>query len=135
MLGARLLGKEVGVDNAAWIVSVLLAGLFVGAGGAKLATPIEKLRANKNMAWTNDFQPSQVKGIGLAEVLGAIGLIVPWATGVLPFLTPIAALGLVALQVGAAITHIRRSERQILPINVILIVLAIFVAVVRFADF
>ena len=65
-------------------------------------------------------------------VLGAIGLIVPEATGIAPILTPIAALGLVAIQVGAIITHVRRKEAQVLPVNIVLLLMALFVAIGRF---
>lgn len=119
---------------AAWIVSGLLAALYLYAGLTKIATPRAKLVENPQMAWTNDFGANAIKGIGAAEVLGAIGLIVPWLTGIAPFLTPVAAVGLAIIQIGALITHTRRGERQPLPINAVLLVLAAFVAVVRFSQ-
>ena len=122
------------MNVVAWILSGLLALAYLGAGLAKIATPREKLLANERMAWTADFQPSQVKLIGVAEVLGAIGLILPWATGIAPVLTPIAAVGLVLLQVGAGLTHLRRKETQALPINAVLALLALVVAIIRFAQ-
>ena len=65
-------------------------------------------------------------------MLGALGLIVPAALGITPVLAPIAAVGLAALMVGAAITHARRKERQMLPVNLVLFALAAVVAVARF---
>ena len=57
---------------------------------------------------------------------------VPWLTGIASFLTPVAAVGLAVIQIGAIITHTRRGERQPLPMNVVLVLLAAFVAAVRF---
>jgi hypothetical protein len=117
-----------------WILSGALAAVYLLVGFLKLITPREKLLKNDNMGWVNDFTSSQVKGIGLAELLGAVGVIVPWLTGIVPVLTPIAALGLVALQVGAMITHARRGEQKVLPGNASLLLLALVVAVIRFTQ-
>ncbi len=121
------------MEVALWIVAGLLAAAYVASAAGKLATPYEKLVKNPNMAWLGDFPPPAIKGIGTAEVLGAAGLVLPELTGVAEVLTPIAATGLVLLQVGAMITHGRRREFQVWPINLVLLVLAAFVAVGRFA--
>jgi hypothetical protein len=71
--------------------------------------------------------------IGAVEILGAIGLILPQALDIAPVLTPLAATGLAVIQVGAIIVHGRRKETKALPMNVVLLVLAAFVAVGRFA--
>ncbi|WP_436496912.1 DoxX family protein [Actinokineospora sp. HUAS TT18] len=117
-----------------WIVQGVLAAVHLGAGLAKLTQKREALVANPNMAWAADFTDPVVKTIGALEVLAAIGLIVPWWTGIAPILTPIAALGLVALMIGAAITHGRRGETKVLPVPVFLALLAGFVAWQRFGD-
>jgi uncharacterized membrane protein YphA (DoxX/SURF4 family) len=119
------------VNIALWVVSSILALAFLVAGGSKLALPKARL-AKQGMAYVEDFSARQVKLIGAAEVLGAIGLIVPWATGIAPVLTPIAAVGLAVLMVGAMLTHRRRKESQPIPANAILLVGALFVAVGRF---
>ncbi|MPZ97122.1 MAG: DoxX family protein, partial [Propionibacteriales bacterium] len=67
-----------------WVVQILLAGVYLVAGGTKLATPREKLVANPQMAWTNDFSAGAIKAIGTAEVLAAVALILPWALDVAP---------------------------------------------------
>jgi uncharacterized membrane protein YphA (DoxX/SURF4 family) len=115
---------------ALWIVQGLLAVAFLGAGATKLSQPKEKLL--KNMPWVEDFSQPAVRLIGAAEVLGALGVVLPALTGVLPWLTPLAALGLVLLMVGAALTHLRRKEYGNVAINVVLLVLAAFVAYGRF---
>lgn len=116
-----------------WIAAGLLAVLYLGAGGMKLATPREKLLENPNMGWTADFSAAALKGIGAIEIVGAIGLILPWALDIAPVLTPLAATGLAIIQIGAIIVHGRRKETKALPMNVVLLVLAVFVAVGRFA--
>ena len=94
---------------AAWILQVMLAVAFGFAGFMKLTQPRDNLIAN-GMTWAEDFSDTQVKLIGAAEAAGAIGLIVPAATGIAPLLTPAAALGLAAVMGGAVATHLRRGE-------------------------
>jgi uncharacterized membrane protein YphA (DoxX/SURF4 family) len=113
-----------------WVAQVLLAVAFLGAGATKLSQPKEKLA--KNMAWVEDFSQPAVRLIGAVEVLGAIGIVLPALTGILPWLTPLAALGLVLLMIGAALTHLRRKEYGNIAMNAVLLVLAAFVAFGRF---
>jgi uncharacterized membrane protein YphA (DoxX/SURF4 family) len=117
------------MNIALWIVQGLLAVAFLMAGGMKLSQPKEKLR--ERMGWVEDFAPNTIRLIGLLEVLGAIGLILPLALGILPVLTGIAAIGLVLTMIGAAITHLRRGETQMIMPPMVLGALAAFVAVGR----
>lgn len=85
------------------------------------------------MAWTSEFSGSTVKLIGGLEILGAIGLVLPWLTDIAPILTPLAAVGLAALvQVGALAVHARRRETKVLPISIVLLAIALFIAIGRF---
>lgn len=116
---------------AYFIVAALLALLAVATGVMKLVRPKEKLREmGAPMAWTDDFSPGQVRAIGAVEVLGAVGVILPMATGILPVLSPIAALGLALVQVGAFVVHVRRGEKPFL--NMVVFALAGAVAVLGF---
>lgn len=117
-----------------WIITSLLALLFVAAGAMKLAQPKEKLAAS-GLAWTEDFSPGVVKLIGGLEVLAAIGLILPAVLDIVPVLVPLAAVGLIALMLGAAITHGRRKENQMIVANLILLILAAVVAWGRFGPY
>lgn len=117
-----------------WILTLILAGAFAAAGAGKLLTPQEKLRQNPRMAWAGDFSSGQVKAIGALELVAVVGLILPWLTNIAPVLTPLAALGIAALMIGAAVVHTRRHEPQAYPINAVLFVLAIVVAVIRFSQ-
>ena len=79
-----------------------------------------------------DSSDAGVKAVGLVEILGALGVILPWLTGIASILTPIAAIGLVVVQIGALRVHLVRNEHQPLPANMLLLLLAAFVAVGRF---
>jgi uncharacterized membrane protein YphA (DoxX/SURF4 family) len=114
-----------------WIVQILLALAFALAGVMKTTQPMEKLAIN--MGWVKDFAAQIVRLIGVLELLGAVGLILPAVTGIWPWLTPVAAIGLVLTMVGAMITHVRRGEFPGLGVNVVLLLLALFVAYGRFA--
>ena len=112
---------------ALWVASGLLAFAMMGAGGFKLATPRVKLV--ERMKWATTWSNRNVKLLGIAEVLGGIGLIVPEVTGVLPILTPIAAVCLVVLMIGAVKTHVDLEEPA--APAAILALLGVFVALGR----
>ena len=118
------------MNIALWIVQAVLALAFGMAGVMKLTQPKEKLAAQ--MGWVEDFAPTTVKLIGGLELLGAIGLILPLLTGILPWLTPLAAVGLVLTMIGAMLTHLRRHENQMVIANGALLLLAAVVAYGRF---
>jgi len=120
------------VNIALWAVQALLALVYLAAGGMKVVRPREQLVASGRFDWMKDTSDAGVKAIGAVEVLGALGLILPELTGIAPILTPIAAVGLVVVQIGAIRVHLTRHERQPLPANGILLLLAAFVAVGRF---
>ncbi len=111
-----------------------LAAAFLGAGLMKLGQPRKKL-ADSGMGWTEDFSDGAVKAIGALEVLGALGLILPAVFDVATVLVPIAATGLALLMLGAAATHARRKEPQMIVANVVLFALAAFVAWGRFGPY
>lgn len=93
---------------ALWIVQALLALAFVLAGSMKLFQPITTL--SKSITWAGQLPAWQVRGIGLAELLGGLGLILPGVTHIAPWLTPLAALGLVITMFAAVIFHLVRRE-------------------------
>ena len=116
-----------------WIVQAVLAAIFALSGLLKAAQPKDKLAPK--MPWVEDFSPGTVRVIGVLELLGAIGLILPAATGIASILTPIAATGLAITMALAAATHIRRREPSAVAVNAILLVLAVFVAWGRFGPY
>lgn len=109
-----------------WAVQVLLALFYLYAGYNKLTQPIDALAA-MNMGFVLFVPEWLTRFIGLAEVLGAAGLILPAATRILPRLTPLAALGLSTIQVLAILLHASRGEFMVLPLNLVLLALSLFV--------
>ncbi len=117
-----------------WIIAGLLALAFLAAGAMKLTQPKEKLAAS-GMGWTEQFSPGAIKAIGALEVLAALGLILPALFDTATVLVPLAALGLVLMMIGAAVTHARRKENQMIGVNVVLLLLASVVAWGRFGPY
>ncbi|WP_025157915.1 DoxX family protein [Leifsonia aquatica] len=113
---------------AYWIVAGLSAVLFFAAGLLKVVRPLPALAAS-GMGWVDDYTPTSVRLIGLAEVVGALGLVLPVLTGIAPILSPVAALALAVIMVGAIVTHVRRSEP---PVAAVLLALALASAVLGF---
>ena len=119
------------MEIAIWIVSGLLALVNLGAGAGKLFTPRDKHVAQQ--PWAGDFTHTQVRLIGVLEVLAAVGLILPRLLDIVPILSPIAAVGIVVLQAGAMSVHLRRKE-MVVP-NIVIILLAGFVATAGFLGY
>ena len=115
------------MHTALWVVQGLVALAFVLTGGLKVVVPRVKLA--EKMHWAKTWTDTNVKLLGLAEVLGAVGMIVPGLTGILPILTPIAGIALAILMAGAVKTHLDLKEPA-LP-AAIPGALALFVAVGR----
>lgn len=114
---------------ALWIINGFLALAFLAVGSAKLFRPKPALQAI-GMAWTEDFPDARIKLIGAAEILGAIGLILPLLTGIAPILTPIAATALALLMLGAVVVHTRRKENT--APSLVLGILSVVSAVIGF---
>lgn len=111
---------------ALWIVQILLALAFLATGFMKLTTPVDQLA--QNMAWINDVPLWLVKFIGLAELAGGLGLILPALTRIQPQLTPLAGAGLALVMFLAAGFHLTRGEFGFIAPNLVLLALAAFVA-------
>jgi uncharacterized membrane protein YphA (DoxX/SURF4 family) len=121
------------MNTLIWILQGLIALMFAMAGFMKLSKPKEELKKQGSMAWVSDVSSSNLKLIGALELLAALGLIVPQVTGIQSWLTPVAALGLVFTMIGALTLHIRRGDgRQALVVNVMLLLIAAFVAYGRY---
>ncbi|TQJ22763.1 DoxX-like protein [Micromonospora sp. A202] len=127
-----------------WIIQILLAVVFAGAGFAKLTQPKDKLR--EMMRWVDPVPPTQVKALGAVELLAALGLVLPPLTGIATVLTPLAATGLVIVMIGGILVHLRdrkkletaeqrRTELQGAITCAVLLVLAAVVAWGRFGPY
>ncbi|MCX5397475.1 DoxX family protein [Streptomyces sp. NBC_00102] len=110
------------MDIAYWIVAGLLAVFYLYAGGKKVAQSKEQLAPM--MGWVDTVPMWGVRGIGVVEILGAAGLILPPLTGIAPVLALVSALGFVVLQLLAGGLHLSRGEVKETGLNAALIVLA-----------
>jgi hypothetical protein len=106
---------------AYWIVAGLLAVFYLYSGGMKIGQSKEKLEPM--MGWVDTVPMRAVRAIGVVEVLGALGLVLPPLTGIAPGLALAAAVGLVVLQVLATGLHLSRGEASKIGLNVVLLVL------------
>ncbi|MFD1715953.1 DoxX family protein [Amnibacterium flavum] len=107
---------------AYWIVAGLLALVYLYSGGVKILRSREKLRPM--MGWVDATPVAVIKTIGVLEVLGAAGLILPPLTGVAPALAIAAAIGLILVQVGGIALHLSRGEGRQIGFNIVLLALA-----------
>ena len=112
------------MNIALWIVQGLLAALFLFAGGIKLVMPIEEMLKQMPVALPVWF----VQLTGIFEVLGAIGLILPWLLRIRPGLTPLAAAGLVIVMIGATAYNLAAGDIGSALMTVVIGILAAFVA-------
>lgn len=110
------------MNVALWIAQVLLALIFLFAGGMKLVMPIEELTAQMPMPGL------LMRLIGVVEVLGGLGIILPWLTGIRPGLTPLAAAGLVIIMIGATVVTLMIADIAMALIPIVVGLLAAFVA-------
>lgn len=119
------------MNIALWIIQSALAMSFLMAGGMKAFASKDLLR-EKIGDWVDQYSSAALKSIGILELLGAFGLILPGVFDLYPVLTPVAALGLSLTMVGAIRVHVKRKENDKMTFNVILMVLALSVALGRF---
>lgn len=129
------------MNLALGIVAGLLAVVFLVSGSTKLLVPKKNLDGLLQRAgpaaqaageWTRDFSPGALKTIGVLELLGAVGLILPAALDIAPVLVPLAASGAVLLFAGAVIMRLRRGERATIVVDLVYLATAAFVASGRF---
>jgi MYXO-CTERM domain-containing protein len=121
------------VNVVLWVLQIVLALMFLMAGVMKATQPKDKLV--RRLPWVEDYSAGTVRFIGIAEVLGGLGLILPGVIGITPILTPLAATGLALLMVLAALAHRRRHEPKAIAFNAIMFVLAVVVAWGRFGPY
>jgi uncharacterized membrane protein YphA (DoxX/SURF4 family) len=117
------------MDTAITVIQVLLGLLLTVGGLVKLILPYAKYTNIPAVAWSKDFKPWHIKLIGVLEVSGGVGLIVPLFLHSLTMLTPLAAVGIALYMSGAIATHLRRSEYpHMVGILMLFLVPALFVA-------
>lgn len=117
-----------------WILAFLLAAIFAGAGAVKLVTARDQ--QIERTPYVEDFPQGVIRGIGVLEILGAFGLLLPALTGVATVLVPLAGAGLAITMVFAALVHIRRGDGLAAAMPSILLAIAsVFLAWSRFGPY
>ena len=112
------------MNIALWIIQAMLAAVFLFAGGMKLVTPLEEMMKQMPIVLPGWF----VLFTGIVEVLGAIGLVLPWLLRIRPGLTPLAAAGLVIVMIGATVYTLAAGEIASALIPLVVGLLCAFVA-------
>ena len=121
------------MNVALWIAQILLAVMYGMSGSMKT---FQTAKAKAQFPWAKNRSDGFVRFVGLSELLGALGLILPLVTGILPWLTVLAAIGLTLIQLLAIFTeHLPKRELNVIPVNVILIAISVFIAFGRWAFF
>ncbi len=123
------------MNVALWIAQIMLMLVFLASGIFKLTRSNEELLDYKFMAWVEGFKPGLVKFIGAVEILGGLGIVIPYAVGIAPILTQLAAEGLLLTMIGAAVTHWKRKEYRMFAVTVVLGLLALGVDYGRFLQY
>ncbi|MEV0394120.1 DoxX family protein [Polymorphospora rubra] len=121
------------MDMFLWIAQLLLAVVFAGSGAVKSRMGRDRMIATGQTGIAL-FPMPLVRFVAGCEILAAVGLVLPWATGIAPVLTPLAAVGLCVVMVGAAWSHARLGEPRAVAANALLFALALAVAIGRLAD-
>jgi hypothetical protein len=110
------------VHVAYWIVAGLLGVFYLYAGGKKLVQTKEQLAPM--MGWVDTVSMRLVRLIGVIEILGVAGLILPRLTSIVPVFSALAAIGFVVLQLFATGLHLSRGEAKVTGLNLALIAMA-----------
>ncbi|WP_026550988.1 DoxX family protein [Arthrobacter sp. Br18] len=113
------------MDIALWIAAILLAAFFLAAGISKTLIPLDKL-ADRGLGWAQE-KPAYARTAGVAEILGALGLILPAVFTIATFLIPLAAAGLALIMALSIAFHLSRGEKDF-AINIAALLLAVSVA-------
>lgn len=114
------------INISLWVAQGLLAAMFIMAGAMKSTQPIEALA--ESLPWVKEVPSAMVRFIGISELLGGIGLLLPSILRIKPTLTVWAAVGLAVVMVLAAGFHVSRGENEVIGMNIILVLVAAFIA-------
>ena len=121
------------MNIALWIVQILLAGMY---GMSGIMKTLQTAKAKGQFPWAKNRSDGFVRFVGISELLGALGLILPLVTGILPWLTVLAAIGLTLIQLLAIFTeHLPKKEYNVIPVNLVLLALSAFVIIGRWVLF
>ena len=118
---------------ALWVAHILLAAMYGMAGTMKT---FQTAKAKEQLSWAKNRSDGFVRFVGISELLGALGLTLPLVRGILPWLTILAAVGLILIQLLAIFTeHLPKKEYNVIPINIVLIAISVFIILGRWTLF
>lgn len=120
------------MNTALWIIQALLAACFIMPGLGKISHSKQQHIADRHLKPGASVMPVRV--LGILEWLGCVGIILPWLTGIMPVLTPVAAVCFCLVMTGGIVHHTLKGEYKILPLLSIILVLAAVVAYGRFRE-
>jgi uncharacterized membrane protein YphA (DoxX/SURF4 family) len=120
------------MNTITWILTAVLTVIFTFSGIAKSTMSRDRLIAT-GQTGIAPFPMPVVRVVALCELLAVVGLIAPWLTGTARYLTPLAAVGLGLVMIGAAVSHSSLREPKATAATVTFLVLCAFVAASRFA--
>jgi len=122
---------NTGLNIGLWIVQISLLGIYASYGVYKTFFTV---KAKEKMEWTQNRSDNFIRFVGVSELLGAIGVVLPMVTGIMPWLTVVAAIGLTILQGFAIFTeHLPKKEYKILPLTLYFAAMSIFVVIGRWS--
>ena len=113
------------MNIALWITQGLLAAMYLMTGAMKT---FMTAKAKESLPWAKERTDGYVRVVGISELLGVLGLILPMITGILPWMTILAAFGLALIQILAIFTeHLPKKEFNVIPVNLVLLAFSVFV--------
>jgi len=122
---------NTGLNIGLWIAQISLLGIYGAYGVYKT---FFTAKAKEKMAWTNGRTDNFIRFVGIAELLGAIGVVLPMITGILTWTTVLAVIGLTLVQGFAIFTeHLPKKEYKFLPLNLYFAAMSIFVIIGRWS--
>lgn len=118
------------MNIALWVTQVVLSVFFLMTGFGKVSSSKQKHIENGHLKPGSPVAPIWI--LGTLEIIGCVGIIVPWLTGIAPILTPITAICFCLVMAGAIVVHFQKKEYKFMPLPIVVIVLSSVVAYYRF---
>lgn len=119
------------MNTTLWVLQALMSITFLYSGINKSVFSIRTLVDQRGQTGVEHLSLPFVRFIGISEILGAVGLILPWALNIDPWLTPLSALLFAFIMIPAAVIHYRRHESRNIATNVTLFAICMFIALLR----
>ena len=120
------------MNTALWVIQCLLCAFFIMPGLGKIGASKEKHIADGHLKPGASIVPIRV--LGVLELLGCVGIIVPWLTSIAPILTPMTATGFCLIMAAGIVNHSLKKEYKMLPMLTVVFALAAIVAFYRFRN-